>query len=742
MTDIGAFTSTNEFIRSFKSHVSDLINNRSSNTKYINDKTNEQRMKKLKQDLDKWVKEYVSQKNKGKSWVPSQYDVHDFWEKLDGCYSRKLNWQEWNDKKYGPVIFPVGHPKHIEKKAKNQPPESSEYLGYSDFLESSTLLTQKSLIQHRYSKKPPCVKWNLTEIKQGGKTAYIGDAIINQIDAVSSVPWLDAGNSSEWFANRAGNPAKLQDEWQRVVSIDRIRNIERFANEKENSMFNPVTLFVDLEDPNISLTKIKRRHAGKDRYELEVRFDFLQEDEGSDSLTDYLPEPHAKDHRPVWVVDGQHRIRGYSLSYRGFEYRIPIVVLVSDPDSPDRGRRSVAKIFTEINTLGEEIEEKHQYFLKYRFGIQRSKSDDFSIEPGTRTKTSLGEPSKNSDSKSRTNRRAYELALHLAKTQDSALYDSICFLHNGRSIPVSTIFDIKYWMGEIPSWFDVKGIYSESKTDKFVFEEVNNYYLAFCEMANRRDWPCGHEKKKSGWPDKNPRWNIPVNREGTLKPLCQQSGGFIAITEILPHLVRKMMSENESRKRPISKKEFRQFLEDTSISEIDWRKKELKDQLGGRGGPNVTTLKNFMITCIDEKVKHDHEDVMSDNIYSIPGKGILSVPDKREIRFDTKVKWPASSGVELKMEKPFHSNSPDWKAVAYDKDKSDPIQFDLEKKWIKQGMALNPDGKETTHSFLRFDIEDVLEAFPNEEIVKIKVTGFWKNKCGNGAASEITLEED
>ena len=522
MSKVGAFSSSHEFITSFKSHVNDLINNRKSNDKYIEDPTNEKKMKKLKQKLDVWVSNHISSKYAGTDWVPSEEEVNEFWCTLDECYSRKLNWQEWNKEEFGPVVYPVGHQKHIPKKSPTDPYKAEEYLGYSKVLEESRLLTQKSLIQHRYREKPPCVKWRLNRVKQGDKIAYIGDAVINQIEAVSSVPWLDAGNESQWFANRASNPKKLRDQWQRVVSISRIREISNFVNNAQNSMFNPVTLFADISDPNISL------HPLNDgTYELKVCFDFLQPDEGTDSLTDYLPEPHEKDHRPLWIVDGQHRIRGCSLSHRGFEYRIPIVVLVSEKDNPDGSRRDVAKIFTEINTLSEEIEEKHQYFLKYRFGIKRSKDDDFSIEPGTRTATSLGDPSKENNSKSRSNRRSYELALHLSKNQNSALHNSICFLGEGRNIPPTNIVDIIYWMKYVPSWFQGSGIYSEENSDEFFLEEVNNYYLAFCEMANKSDWPCGLKRdKNTGWLDYRPRWNIPANRENA-KPLCQHSGGFI-----------------------------------------------------------------------------------------------------------------------------------------------------------------------------------------------------------------------
>ena len=55
---------------------------------------------------------------------------------------------------------------------------------------------------------------------------------------------------------------------------------------------------------------------------------------------------------------------------------------------------------------------------------------------------------------------------------------------------------------------------------------------------------------------------------------------------------------------------------------------------------NVTTLKNFLKTCIDEKVKYSQDEVMANDKHSIPGMGILSVPKKTPISFHTGVKWP------------------------------------------------------------------------------------------------------
>ena len=712
-----AFDTVEEFIELFSPYFGSMITNRESHSKYVNSPENEDIMNDAWDDLEKWIDKCDREQALGKKWVPDELDVREAWDAVVGCYDKNFHWEEWiNENSH--VIYPLNHPKRVNDKAPYNP---TEYLGYSGNLVSSTLLIEKSLIKHNYDNHPPEIEWTLTEVKQGAKRALIGDAVVNQIEAVSSVPWLDSGMKSADFANKVSDPRVLKDEWQRVVDIDRIRNIAQFANDPDNSMFNPVTLFVDLKDPNVTLTKIKRRHSGKNRYSLKIKFDFLKK-QYNKHLTDYVVKPKERDLRPIWIVDGQHRVRGYSMSHIGFEHRIPIVVLTSNDN--DDGRRDVAKIFTEINTLAEPVKEEHQLFLMYRFGIKKSRADDWTIDTGSKTKSYLGNPK---NDRSRINRRAYELALHLSKTKVSALNNSIHF--SSINTKASAVINIKTWMKAVRSWFQIGNIYGDSRTDDFFLEEVNNFFLAFAEAANGTDWPCS---TKSKWGDKQNRWNIPTFQGGE-KPLIQKAP-FQSLLMFYPEFIEELQERDtslNSRTKAITKDQFRDLLENTSIPEIDWRYGRLEEKLGGRTNVNLSHLKNFMITAVKRNAKYDHRDVMSEDIKSHPGKGILAPPTRRKINFGTgSPKWPRSSPVTLEMDKPYHSYKVIWEAIAHLKN-GEAVSWNIEKRLQK-----TRDGKST----LTFTASDLRSSGLNPaQIEKIVIHGSWQNGCGESTVSKKEL---
>ena len=716
MDDVGAFDTVAEFLDLFTPFFGDMITNRDSSPKYENTPDNEEIMEDAWAELESWIDTCDKKQAKGIEWVPDDVDVKEIWGAVVGCYNKTYNWEDWI-KEDSHVIYPLGHPK---RKSQKPPFDPEEYLGYSKNLISSTLLIEKSLIKHNYGVKPGEIEWHLTEVKQGTKRAFIGDAYVNEIDAVSSVPWLDPGMNSAEFAAAVSDPRVLQDEWQRVVSVKRIKQIAEFANDSDNSMFNPVTLFVDLNNPNITFEENRRRHAGKNRFTLKIKFDFLRKQYGT-YWTDYVVKPKEKDLRPAWIVDGQHRVRGYSKSHVGFKYRIPIVVLTSNKE--DNGRRDVAKIFTEINTLAEPVAEEHQLFLMYRFGIKKSRSEDWSIKDGSSTKTNIGEPD---NDRSRINRRTYELALHLSKTKESALNNSIHF--SSVATKSSAVINIKAWREKVNSWFQLGNIYGDSKTDDYCKEEVNNFFLAFAESANGTDWPCN---TKSKWPDKRNRWNIPTLQERR-KPLIQKAP-FQSLLKFYPALIEEMQDKKkslEARTKAITKEEFRELLESTSIPEIDWRDVSnggIDDQLGGRNNDNLNHLYLFMITAVRKRAKSTSTEVMRKDLKSQPGKGILAPPARKKINYATgSPTWPRANPVQLYIDRPPHSLKASWSAEVTLKDGT-AQSWDISKKLIKTKED------KSTLSFNAGNLRD--DEINPSRIDKIVITANWKNAIGNSSNS-------
>ena len=107
------------------------------------------------------------------------------------------------------------------------------------------------------------------------------------------------------------------------------------------------------------------------------------------------------DHRPVWIVDGQHRTRGMVLNHRGAEMDVPVIILHGYEGGVDL--TAVAKIFTEINTLAEPLEYMQEHYLAHKFSI-----------PSGDPLTTYGVPEEGLDEQDVVNRRANRMAYKLA----------------------------------------------------------------------------------------------------------------------------------------------------------------------------------------------------------------------------------------------------------------------------------------------------------------------------------------
>ena len=115
------------------------------------------------------------------------------------------------------------------------------------------------------------------------------------------------------------------------------------------------TMYVDEKYVNIITDKNNKKR-------IDVPFDFLEKIYGV--WTDYFPLPEQRDSRPVWIIDGQHRIRGFGSSKRGSRMPIPYVLIVGD-GSP-KTVANIALLFTQINTKSEPLDDLHKIYLNYQ----------------------------------------------------------------------------------------------------------------------------------------------------------------------------------------------------------------------------------------------------------------------------------------------------------------------------------------------------------------------------------------
>jgi len=513
--------------------------------------------------------------------------------------------------------------------------DDGNWVGYAPhLLVTSQLLKGAGIIQHIYSENPPCISLDLKKFEQEGVAGYMGWAEACELDAICSVPWMDPNLSSSDFANALLNGSLDRDKWQRVVNHDRIDDIRNFANTPGKVLMNPVVLYVDKNHESVTLTKTGKE--GDEKYNLEVCFDFLKERQGY--FHDYLPFPNETDLRPIWIIDGQHRTRGFGASARGSKIPIPFVIMIGDGSDEETSRSAL--VFTEINTKSEPIGDLHKIYLNYQFAMEgASSATDYSLD-------AAGEMTADS----RPQRRAYELALHCASEIDSPLLNCIQFQDPpGRHAPHHLCTDSKKWTEVTRRWFTNNGIYADWATDEFNDHELLNFLIAFMNNSNQ-------------WPDGLLRW---VTGRATNKSLFQFKGPFPALLRLFPHCVNSIINSGVT-SRPIEVNEFEKILR--PLTWVDWNRggQFRNARLTGSSNTSVRHLLMWLQTAIDHGVQYDESETLNPDMKSLPGRGLLAIPDIRPITVTSANNWPALLPLELQVENPAHSFKVDWEIEATD----------------------------------------------------------------------------
>ena len=196
-----------------------------------------------------------------------------------------------------------------------------------------------------------------------------------EIDAVSMVPAIEPMDNAQEGARWIFNADTLTETWQRKLDENRVRSIANFAQTSENnSIVNSIILFIPPGADGVNL----------DESVNELSFDFEEfltkiDRQDRNEYRDYTLEVEGtpdKDHRPIWLLDGQHRTRGLAISERGSDLMLPIIILQGGDGPHDFSLADAAKLFTEINTLNKTLNKEMQYMLGQRFSITGSNSDN------------------------------------------------------------------------------------------------------------------------------------------------------------------------------------------------------------------------------------------------------------------------------------------------------------------------------------------------------------------------------
>ena len=510
----------------------------------------------------------------------------------------------------------------------------------SPYLIRTILHLGAGIIKHDYSARPEPIELSVSTFEQNGVKAYMGVANAGVLDSICSVPWMQADMLSKDFADKILNRQMDINKWQRVINHKRVDSIRNFAEQEDKNLFNPVLLYVDKKD-------VKEYEDENGGTTVEVPFDFLEHFYGS--YTDYFPLPEERDQRPIWIIDGQHRIRGFGSSKRGSRMPIPYVLLVGDGSADTVA--SIALLFTQINTKSEPLDDLHKIYLNYQFGIE-TPTDDFSIKRDKNGKeitghSSLPKPTK----RGRPSRRAYELALFLAAHPESPILDCVIFQKPpGKNPSNKNVTNSKNFLSHTTSWFK-NSIYKKEKLDEICNIEVLNFFKAFKSQCD-------------SWPNRPTLWHV---GRANNKSFLQQMGPFPTLLHTHKFCVESLVEKNPDIDRPISQKQFKKLLE--PIQWVDWNSSILKkSSLSGRKNDNIKHLNLWIQTAIKKGVSYDHTQTLSSELTSTPGKGLLALPSANKPKKISGDDFPSVAPFILEVEVPHHCLRVKWEAEMGDGD--------------------------------------------------------------------------
>jgi len=477
---------------------------------------------------------------------------------------------------------------------------------------------------HYYSEPPPPAQWNLIRVVQKGRAFLIGSVEVGQLDAFCSVPQLPKEMDSTEAAKRVLNKKKGARQWQRRVDRDRVGGIKRFIRGSEDNLIaNSVILYVPDEDDSVTFEKRGRVVIDPSKYLSKLK-------DGR-----YYSRRGKKDRRPIWLIDGQHRVRGLAQAENAVKMKVPVILFPSDFKLSE-----AAKIFSEINTLQVKLDALHTLFMQHRFSIASTKKlRDFTLpwkdERGNVVNVN-----------SRANHMAYECAAALAKHEGGALFNRIQFLNSNSSR--TTIMKANSWVDYARKWFLDGGPYSPDRpeTMKWINEEVGNFFEAIKKTCNHGEW-----KKSNASNPERPRWAKGAKHKGVIqthsssKALIEiytkawakaRAGGAVASDEVVP---------------------ISRFVEVLSpLRWCDWLNPEVERIYKGAGEPPRTSLILWMKTAIDHGVTYGYDEVMNAKMKSLPGRGFLAPPGKGVLSKIDGPEWPEKGKtITFRAEQPPHT---------------------------------------------------------------------------------------
>jgi DGQHR domain-containing protein len=191
------------------------------------------------------------------------------------------------------------------------------------------------------------------DIVSGGTKypVFVGFLSASEILEIAEAPSFSKETSNEQIAQNILTPP-IKD-WQRPKDDVRIKDISDLFNDTGEVMPNPVLLCQNTMTPH-NLIKIEpqKTTGGFLTSVWEIN----------------IPQRSQGEQYPLWILDGQHRINGLSKSKQAYN-PIPVVLLLNQGQNV-YGGPLVAKLFAQVTTSAEKLDDLHNEWLTFAFKLK------------------------------------------------------------------------------------------------------------------------------------------------------------------------------------------------------------------------------------------------------------------------------------------------------------------------------------------------------------------------------------
>lgn len=311
------------------------------------------------------------------------------------------------------------------------------------------------------------VQLRLLKMRQNGREILHGSMSLGAIDALAGVPAFHPGITNEEAANLAMDEDSFNT-YQRALIAERIPGIKDAWRESGFCHTGTVSLHVPPE--HLASGAIDAEHCDDGSVVLRINLkDILipQDDEYTDV------DQHGRDHRPLHVVDGQHRKVSCELDLflQGFNVFVNVLPLGTT-------YAEAAQLFTELNVTAEPLKPLHQLFQRYTCFIpHREAGKDF----GDPNDADIPE---GRHRYRRANRRAFFLAMQLA-ARPNPLYRRVQTMElPNRQLARGCAVTSKKFLSFARSWFLSSALF-EGTSEAEAFTTFKTYLRAWQWVTNR-----------------------------------------------------------------------------------------------------------------------------------------------------------------------------------------------------------------------------------------------------------------